>query len=93
MDGMGINNNANRSLFDVSDAHGHAALMLVESLIHTLIDRSVISASEAIDVVETAIDATQEMSDELKSAKLDQSISLLSAISKSLTTIKVEPAG
>lgn len=91
MDRLSNNNNASHSLFDVSDAHGHAALMLVESLIHTLIDRSVINASEAIDVVGTAIDATQELSDELKSAELDRSISLLTAISQSLKSIKDEP--
>ena len=36
------------------DAHGHAALLLVESLIHVLISRSTISTAEAIEIVETA---------------------------------------
>lgn len=36
------------------DPHGQAALLLVESLIHALLERSIISIGEAIDVVETA---------------------------------------
>ncbi len=36
------------------DAHGHAALLLVESLLHRLVERSVISTDEAIDILETA---------------------------------------
>lgn len=70
------------------DAHGRAALMLVESLVHTLIERSVISVEEALDSVGTAIDATQEITNESPSAELERSVSLLSAISQSLTHIR-----
>lgn len=36
------------------DAHGQAALLLVESLIHGLIERSVITRQDGFDIVETA---------------------------------------
>jgi hypothetical protein len=36
------------------DAHGHAALLLVESLIHGLIERSIISVGDVMDIIETA---------------------------------------
>lgn len=36
------------------DPHGHAALLLVESLIHGLIERSIINISDAVEIVERA---------------------------------------
>ncbi len=42
--------------------HGEAALLLVESLIHFLIERSVMTCVEAIDVVQIASDAHTEIS-------------------------------
>lgn len=36
------------------DAHGHAALLLVESLVHELIDRSIITTRTAIEIIEIA---------------------------------------
>jgi hypothetical protein len=37
------------------DSHGQAALLLVESLIHGLIERSVITHQDGLDIIETAI--------------------------------------
>jgi len=37
------------------DSHGQAALLLVESLIHGLIERSVITRQNGLDIIETAI--------------------------------------
>jgi hypothetical protein len=36
------------------DAHGQAAILLVESLIYGLVERSIISTSDAIGIVEAA---------------------------------------
>ncbi|RYF22476.1 MAG: hypothetical protein EOO77_04030 [Oxalobacteraceae bacterium] len=36
------------------DAHGHAALLLVESLIHGMIERSQLSSADAIEIIEGA---------------------------------------
>lgn len=45
---------------DLPEPHGRAALLLVESLIHTLASRSVISVAEAIEVIEVAAEVEQE---------------------------------
>lgn len=37
-----------------ADTHGRAALLLVESLIHALVDKAVITQGEAIDLVDIA---------------------------------------
>ena len=42
-------------------AEGAAALLLVESLIHALIKRSVLSVQEAINVIEVAAEVEREL--------------------------------
>lgn len=93
MDGFG-RNTARLDGHDTLDSHGHAALMLVESLLHNLIERSVISVDEALDAVATAVDATEEIADDFpaRPPELERSISLLSAISQSLNLIQRDPA-
>ncbi|WP_379071643.1 hypothetical protein ACFJIU_12130 [Mesorhizobium sp. UC74_2] len=68
------------------DAHGQAALLLVESLIHALIAGSVITVQEAVEVVETAADVKQEIAESLGDSpdRLGQSLTLLQTISDSL---------
>lgn len=46
------------------DAHGEAALLLVESLIHGLIERSVLSPAQAVEVIDIAADASVEIADQ-----------------------------
>jgi len=68
------------------DAHGHAALLLIEGLIHTLVSRSFISVEEAVEIVDTAAEVELEIADDLgvlqEPAK--KSLVLLEAISASL---------
>lgn len=80
--------------YGTMDSHGHAALMLVESLLHNLIERSIINVDDALDVVATAIDATDAIADDFpaRPPELERSISLLSAISQSLNAIQQGPA-
>ena len=68
------------------DAHGQAALMLVESLIHTLVERSAISLGDALDIVEGASDVIGEISVDLgdRPEAMQPSLTLLAAINKSL---------
>lgn len=68
------------------DSHGHAALLLVESLIHSLIDLSVISVSDAVEVVATAAEVKADIVAEQggAAAGTDRSLILLEAISSSL---------
>lgn len=79
-------NDQNSGPLGEADAHGHAALVLVESLILSLVDRSVMDANEAHDVVSIAIDATEEIAGDLDMppASLQHSISLLTNIRHSL---------
>lgn len=68
------------------DAHGQAAMLLVESLIHGLIARSAISVVEAIEIVEVAAevqaDIAADLGDSLETIR--HSLALLNQISASL---------
>lgn len=68
------------------DAHGQAAMLLVESLIHTLIARSVITVPDAIEIIEVAAEVRRDVgADHAETeATLARSITLLENISQSL---------
>lgn len=70
-----------------SDAHGQAAMLLVESLIHGLIEKKVITVADAVEVVNTATEVKIETGRELgdTAATLQKSIWLLEAVSTSLS--------
>lgn len=70
----------------VADAHGEAAMLLVESLIHGLVARSVLSVDEAIALVAVAIDARVDIiADRAECDEAqDRALALLSAIRASL---------
>ena len=70
----------------VPDPHGQAALLLVESLIHGLLSRSVLSVTEAVAIVETAVEVNAEIAAEQAAsyATKDKSLAMLMAISASL---------
>lgn len=68
------------------DAHGQAAMLLVESLIHGLIARTVISPEEAIEIVDVAAEVKAEVAAELGDSPptMRRSLALLEALSHSL---------
>jgi len=68
------------------DAHGHAAMLLVESLLHGLVARSLISIDDAIEIVEIAFDVKEEIAFELGDsvATMHKSLMLLKSIHSSL---------
>ncbi len=68
------------------DAHGQAAMLLVESLIFGLIERSVISVADAIDIVEAAAEVKVDIAADIGESPetLDRSLDLMTAISDSL---------
>lgn len=70
------------------DAHGQAAMLLVESLIHSLVARSVISVTDAVEIVETAAEVELEFAAEHGDAPaaMQKSLAMLKAISTSLKT-------
>lgn len=68
------------------DAHGQAALVLVECLIHGLVERSVLTTVDAIEIVESATDVQADVAEAADGAgpKLWHSHGLLSVMSTSL---------
>ena len=68
------------------DASGQAALLLVESLLHALIARSLVSVVEAIEVVQVARTVKVEMAEEAGEARnsMLRSLEMLRAIETSL---------
>jgi hypothetical protein len=68
------------------DAHGQAAMLLVESLIHGLVDRAVISVGTAIEIVEAAGEVKQEIAADVGESPetMQRSLKMLTAISDSL---------
>ncbi|NGP18900.1 hypothetical protein [Devosia aurantiaca] len=71
----------------MADAHGRAALLMTESLLHSLIAKSIISVAEAVEVVETVIsvekDAIADVGD--SDGTIRKSLALLQKISTSLS--------
>ena len=72
---------------DLRDPHGWAALLLVESLLHTLIDRSALKVEDALDIITVAIDANEELAADrgMHEDSTDQTTVVLSAILHSLS--------
>lgn len=77
----------NGALSSLPDAHGHAALLLVESLIHGLCERSILTAADAVEIADRAVDVQQEIAETADgaSALMWQSHSLLTSIAASLS--------
>jgi len=69
-----------------ADAHGEAAILLIESLIHGLVARAVLSRDEAVELVAVAIDARIEIAADRGEGEdpHDPALALLSAIRASL---------
>lgn len=69
-----------------ADAHGRAALLLVESLIHGLCENDALGADEAIEIAERAADVQSEQAGEADGAgaPLWHAHALLAAIAASL---------
>jgi hypothetical protein len=70
-----------------ADAHGQAAMLLIESLIHTLIEKDLITVADAMEIIGTAIevkfDGAGEEGD--SAATTIRSLELLDAIGNSLS--------
>lgn len=68
------------------DAHGQAALLLVESLVHGLIARRVITVADAVEIVDVAAEVTADLGIDRGDppARRRCSMHLLNAVSSSL---------
>ena len=86
---MTISSNDNRRPEPQSipaDAHGQAAVLLVESVIHGLIARSLVTVGDAVEMINVAADVSRDMALEFDEvpARILGSTTLLEAMSKSL---------
>lgn len=70
-----------------ADPAGHAALLLVESLIHALVARKLISVEDAVEIVAVAAEVNSEIGEELGDTphSLSRSLAILEAINASLS--------
>jgi hypothetical protein len=67
------------------DAHGQAALLLTESLIHTLVENSAITNGQAIEVIRTAAEVKVEVATAAheSTGRMQESLALLSKMASS----------
>lgn len=70
----------------LSDPHGPAALLLVESLIHGLCERSLLTPTAAVAIVDRAAEVQAEVEAKLVDPGVPTSHGLLVAIGTSLRT-------
>ncbi len=75
------------------DAHGQAALLLTESLIHMLVERGAITNTQAVEVVQTAAEVKVEVATSAgESAKrIKESLALLERMQSSLESDQPSP--
>ena len=68
------------------DAQGQAALLLIESLIHSLLDNGALTKPQAIEAIESAMQVKAESADEAKEPRetLRRSLGLLSSMRNSI---------
>ncbi len=71
---------------DEPDAHGQAALLLAESILHALVENTVLSTAQAVGVVATAGEIKIEVAALTgeSAGRMHASLALLAAIEKSL---------
>lgn len=70
------------------DAHGQAALILAESILHMLIETNTFTRSEALQTVRTAAEVKVDVAAEIgeSTGRMEQSLALIASIAQSLET-------
>ena len=71
------------------DAHGQAALLLTESLIHALVDNATLTTAEAVEVVTIAAEVKVEVASLAgeSQGRMRESLGLLSKIAESVKAV------
>jgi hypothetical protein len=80
--------NRSEALVVEPDAHGQAALLLTESLIHTLVFKSALTNVEAVEVIQVAQEVKYEVASLNGESKrrMQESLDLLSKMARSFET-------
>lgn len=70
------------------DAHGQAALLLAESILHALIETGALTTRQALEVVQIAGEVKVEVATQSgeSSKRMNESLALLAALATSLKT-------
>jgi hypothetical protein len=73
------------------DAHGQAALLLAESLIHMLVDHRILSLDQAIEIIQIAAEVKTEVAAAAgeSKARMNESLALLANMSNSLESDRI----
>jgi hypothetical protein len=73
------------------DAHGQAALLLAESLIHMLVDHRILSLDQAVEVIQIAAEVKTEVAAAAgeSKARMHESLALLANISNSFESDRI----
>jgi len=82
-------NDTRAARFEEPDAHGQAALLLAESILHTLVENRTLTAAEAAAAVATAAEVKAEIAPLMGESRerMEASLTLLSKIERSFLTI------
>lgn len=73
------------------DAHGQAALLLVESLIHGLVDRRALTTADALEIVEVAAEVKIEIG--MRGAEPGETVALsLALLDKIAASLRIDSA-
>lgn len=87
---MPLHENSPRSApsYGEPDAHGQAALLLAESILHTLVEKSVLTTADAVTVLHTAAEVKAVVATEAGEPRerMEASLDLLYRISDSFAT-------
>jgi len=77
------------------DAHGQAALLLAESILHALVESATLSNPEAIEIVKMAAEVKLDVATEAGESvgRMNESLELLSRITASFTADEPTPRG
>lgn len=70
------------------DAHGQAALLLAESILHALVETGTLSLDAALSVIETTCEVKVEVAEQAgeSNGRMEESLTLLRAISSSFAS-------
>jgi hypothetical protein len=73
------------------DAHGQAALLLTESLIHMLVDHRILSLDQAVEVIQIATEVKTEVAAAAGESRtrINESLALLANMSNSFESDRI----
>ena len=83
-----VDDNPRPSAVVEPDAHGQAALLLAESLIHTLVENSTLTNVEAVELIRIAAEVKVEVATAAHESdgRMQESLALLSKMASSFET-------